>query len=306
MDKIKIPVLFIVFNRPHTTRKVFEVIREVKPERLYIAADGPRNKEESGICKEVRNIATNVDWNCEVETLFHDENKGCGSGPVAGISWFFANEEYGVILEDDCVPTRSFFRFCEELLERYKDDERIMHINGNNYGAAKENFFSSDYSYHFGSMPQAWGWASWRRAWQKFDWKINNLDQFINAGFLESIFTEEKYVKKQIKRWELVQGGKRDIWDFQWQFSVISNHGLTIVPKCNLITNIGFGKNATHTKNKNSVKADLKTDQIQFPLNHPDFIVPDRQINSWYQNNMLGSPSILKRVRKKIDLLIKT
>lgn len=300
MSDINIPVLFIVFNRPHTTQKVFEKIRQAKPPRLYVAADGPRNEAEQDKCEEVRGIATNVDWDCEVKTLFQEENIGCGPGPVTGISWFFENEEYGIILEDDCVPAPTFFQFCEILLEKYKNDERIMHINGNNYGAANDNFFSSDYSYHFGSFPQAWGWASWRRAWQKFDWEIRNLNELLGSEYLRILFPHKKHRLRQVKRWKQVVGGKRDIWDYQWQFSVISNHGLTIVPKVNQISNIGFGEIATHTKHSESYNCGIQTESIDFPLNYPKVMLPDLNIDEWYQRNMVGSQSVHNRILKKL------
>jgi len=304
MPNINVPLLFIVFNRPNTTKKVFERIREAKPRRLYVAADGPRSNEEKVICEKVRKIATNVDWDCEVKTLFQEENIGCGPGPVTGITWFFENEEYGVILEDDCVPEPTFFEFCEELLVKYRDDERIMHINGNNYGADKGNFYHSEYSYHFGNMPQAWGWASWRRAWQNFNWEINNLTELVESDYLNILLPKKKQRSQQIKRWKQVVGGKRDIWDYQWQFSVISNHGLTIVPKVNQISNIGFGKDATHTKNSGSYKDTLNTEVIDFPLNHPQLVFPDSNIDQWYKTNMVGEHALYKHILRKIKILL--
>jgi hypothetical protein len=301
------PILFLVFNRPDTTKRVFQKIREAQPPKLYVAADGPREERvgEADKCGQVRHIATNVDWDCEVKTLLQEENIGCGPGPVTGISWFFENEEYGIILEDDCIPSDSFFPFCEKILERYKSDDRIMHINGNNYGAQNSNFSQSNYSYHLGRMPQAWGWASWRRAWKKFQWRLENYQNFKEIDYLENVFFKKIHIKKQIKRWELVQNGKRDIWDFQWQYAVISNHGLTVVPKKNLISNIGFGENATHTKSNNSSKAAIKAEEIEMPLSHPDIIVPDQKIDFWYQENMLGPSSIFKRVKNKASALVR-
>jgi len=314
MNKINIPVLFLVFNRPDTTRKVFQKIRQAKPPRLYVAADGPRKDKpgEEALCHQVRDIATDVDWDCEVKTLFRDDNLGCKHAVSSAIDWLFQQEEMGIILEDDCLPNQSFFQFCEKILERYKSDDRIMHINGNNYGAHNSNFSQSNYSYHFGRMPQAWGWASWRRAWKKFQWRLENYQNFKEIDYLENVFSKKNHIKRQIKRWELVQNEKIDTWDFQWQYAVISNHGLTVVPKKNLISNIGFGENATHTKSDNSHKAAIKAEEIEIPLSHPDIIVPDQKIDFWYQKidfwyqkNMLGFLSLSERVKIKIKLLMK-
>lgn len=297
-------VLFLVFNRPNITRRVFQRIRQAKPTRLYVAADGPRTEAERDRCEEVRNIATNVDWECEVKTLFRDKNLGCKMAVSGGIDWFFENEEMGIILEDDCLPNESFFRFCEILLNRYKDDDRIMHINGNNFGADKSNFSESDYSYHFGSMPQVWGWASWRRALKNSSWDIRKLDEFKKINSLRRTFSNEYHLQKQLKRWELVESGKIDTWDFQWHFSVISNNGLTVVPKNNLISNIGFGQDATHTKSVDSLKQKIKTESIYFPITHPKFIVPDQKIDKWYQEKMIGPSSIQSRIKIKIGQII--
>lgn len=301
------PILFLVFNRPDTTLKVFEQIRKAEPPRLYVAADGPRMDRpgEREKCDKTREIATSVDWECEVKTLFRDDNLGCRDAVSSGIDWFFDNEEMGIILEDDCLPNKSFFRFCERLLKTYQYDNRIMHINGNNYGAESSNFSKSNYSYHFGSMPQVWGWATWRRAWIKFDTEIKDFDRFKQFKQLESVISNRKHLKSQLKRWEKAKRGEIDTWDFQWQYAVISNHGLTVVPKKNLISNIGFGENATHTKSNNSNKAAIKAEEIEMPLSHPDIIVPDQKIDFWYQENMLGPSSILKRVKNKANALVR-
>jgi hypothetical protein len=302
-----IPILFLIFNRPDTTQKVFNEIRKIKPRQLFVAADGPRgdHPKDKEKCERTRKIINQVDWGCEIKTLFQKENLGCGYGVVAGINWFFENVEQGIILEDDCLPDQSFFWFCQELLCFYKNDNRIMHINGNNYKANKNNFSKTNFSYHFGNMPQVWGWASWRRAWEKFDYRMDNLEEFKKIHFLKNIFNDQQQLRKQLERWDRARGNKIDTWDFQWQFSVISNNGLTIVPKQNLISNIGFGEDATHTTSYNNAKADLATEKINFPLTHPTCIIPDRKINSWYQKNMLGTPFGIKKVKNKIASLIK-
>ncbi|EKE21540.1 MAG: Protein containing nucleotide-diphospho-sugar transferase protein, partial [uncultured bacterium] len=162
------PILFIIFNRPDTTLSVFEAIRQIKPARLYVAADGPRSERsgEDVVCAETRRIAMGVDWPCELKTRFLDKNVGCHTAVPAAVSWFFENEEEGIILEDDCSPDLSFFTFCETLLERYRDDEEVMMISGDNFQPS-EFKTRNDSSYYFSGIANIWGWATWRRAWAK-------------------------------------------------------------------------------------------------------------------------------------------
>ena len=242
------PVLLIIFNRPEQTRRVFESIRAVRPIRLYVAADGPRNDHPSDLesCSEARGIVDLVDWECEVKTLFQKSNLNCGKGPAAAISWLFENEEYGIILEDDCVASQSFFYYCQELLLRYRYDDRVMEISGTNpLGRYRLN----GYTYYFAKYGSSWGWASWRRAWQHFDYNLSLYSKMREEGFLDNMF--DWWINKQyfyniynntIKDLESI-----DWWDYQWEFARFINSGLTIVPRTNLVQNIGFGDHATHT-----------------------------------------------------------
>ncbi len=185
---LRTPVLLVIFNRPKTTQLVFEAIRRAKPARLYIAADGPRKNVESDIknCAEARKIVEQIDWDCAVQTLFRNGNVNCGRGPSSAFTWFFEHEEEGIILEDDCLPSQSFFWFCQELLEYYRDDTRVMHIGGNNFlnGWKKDN----DYSYYFSRSGHIWGWATWRRAWKMFDFNIKNYAKAKHHGFFQYYF----------------------------------------------------------------------------------------------------------------------
>jgi hypothetical protein len=271
------PVLLIIFNRPHTTQQVFDRIREVKPKRLYVASDGPRAHipTDANRCAETRKIIEQIDWDCEVKTLFQDQNLGCGVAPATAITWLFDNEENGIILEDDCVPSKSFFWFCQEILERYKDDTRVMHIGGNNHleGWCRD----SDYSYYFSNKPNAWGWATWRRAWRLFDLNIPHYPELKRKGYLSDIFLNkfEKAYRLGLldKTFSNIDNG--DVWDYQWEFTVYSNSGLCVVPEVNLVRNIGFGADATHTFNPNEKKAQLNEEEIEFPLRHPKFVIRD-------------------------------
>jgi hypothetical protein len=271
------PVLLVIFNRPETTKLVFEAIRRAKPTKLYIAADGPRKNVLSDIknCAEARKIVQSIDWECKVKTLFRDENLNCGVGPSSAFTWFFDHEEEGIILEDDCLPSQSFFWFCQELLEFYRHDYRVMHIGGNNFlnGWRKDN----DYSYYFSRSGYIWGWATWKRAWEKFDFKIMNYpmveqNSFFNYYFLNSV--EKMYRLRKLYN-SYIGNGKVDWWDYQWDFARYSNSGLAIVPNVNLVRNLGFNKLATHTKNGNSRNAKMGALDIEFPLRHPPFMIRD-------------------------------
>lgn len=234
------PVLFLIFNRPDTTRQVFAKIREIQPKQLFIAADGPRNiPGEAEKCDLTKKLVLDaIDWDCEVRTLFRTENLGCGVAPAQAISWFFEQVEQGIILEDDCLPDASFFTFCEELLNYYKDDTSVMHISGNNFQLGRK---IGNGSYYFSEIPHSWGWATWKRVWKHFDWEIKELDKY-----LESNNSLNPY---WIDRLKMVQKEKpEDIWDYQYTFCIFNKHGKAILPNINLIKNIGFNQDATHTK----------------------------------------------------------
>ncbi len=262
------PVLFLIYKRPETTKRVFEAIRKAKPPRLYVAADGSRADKsgEAEKCEEVRRIATAVDWDCEVKTLFREENLGCGKAVSSAITWFFENEEEGIILEDDCLPSQSFFWFCEKLLERYRGDERVMHIGGTNKGIS----FEEEYSYFFSKYVQIWGWATWRRAWEKYDVKIKKWNKIKEK--LEDYYGSAREVYVRRKQFHSVYSGNIDAWGYQWNFACLINWGLSILPAINLISNLGFCDEATHTKIKNSY-AELERYEIRGDLVHPEFVI---------------------------------
>lgn len=288
-EPLHTPVLFIIFNRARTAQKVFERIRQVKPKKLYVAADGPRQHvtTDAERCAETRRIVEQVDWDCEVNTLFQDQNLGCGISPSRSISWLFEHEETGIILEDDCIPSMSFFWFCQEMLERHKHDTRIMHISGNNNlgGWRRDN----DYSYYFSDKVNAWGWATWRRAWQLFDFDLGNYPEVKQKGYLNGIFLnkfEEAYRLGQLeKTFSNIQKG--DVWDYQWEFAVYSNAGLCIVPEVNLVRNIGFDEDATHTFQLHHKKEEIPEKEMTFPLRHPRFVIRDIESDKRNFNNLI-------------------
>ena len=275
-----IPILFIIFNRIEPTKQVFAKIKEVAPKQLFIAMDGPRKnvQGEAEKCENVRNwVLSQIDWECELHTLIREENLGCGKGPAEAISWFFDHVEMGIILEDDCVPNGSFFKFMEELLIKYKDDNRIMQISGTNR-LGQYQYQNSDQSYYFANYASEWGWGTWRRAWNLYDfeipaWDDENIKKIIEQTFdcshkcQSSLFyILNKTYKNPAVTW----------WDYQWAFARYINWGLAVVPAKNLINNIGFGEDATHTLNIYSKFNNLTAYEIDFPLNHPKYIALDQ------------------------------
>jgi len=281
---LKTAVLFLIFNRPDATKQVFDAIRKAKPARLYVAADGPRGDKPGEVEKveQVRRIATQVYWDCEVKILFRDKNLGCRVAVSNAITWFFENEEEGIILEDDCLPNQSFFWFCEELLGRYRDDQRVMHISGYDHFGKIDR---EGYSYLFSKDTPAWGWATWRRAWRYFDVNIESFPDFKKENQIVNVFKKRREQNHRIGIWEKVYDGSIDTWDYQWSYCVRANNALSIVPTLNLVTNIGFGRDATHTKNMDRRIQENWALAMEFPLFHPKFIISD---DSYDQNHFLS------------------
>lgn len=267
-------VLFIIFNRPDTTSLVFGQIKAARPSRLYIAADGPRTNrpDENVLCQQARHIATQIDWDCEVKTLFKDKNAGCKEAVSSAITWFFDNEEEGIILEDDCLPANSFFKFCDELLDKYRADERIRHISGGNFQHGKK---WGDTSYYFSTLTHVWGWASWRRVWKDYDKELSGYSEVDAEKALTNLFNEPSIINKWLFIFKELKAGKIDTWDYQYAFLNFFKNGLSIIPNKNLISNIGFGSNATHTVSANAW-ANLPVTEIQ-EITHPTTIEAQKQ-----------------------------
>ncbi|MBE0626761.1 MAG: hypothetical protein IH606_18335 [Burkholderiales bacterium] len=284
---LRTAVLFLVFNRPQVTAQVFNAIRQAKPPRLYVAADGPRANRpgEAGQCDEVRRIASSVDWPCEVKTLFRDQNLGCKAGVSTAISWFFENESEGIIVEDDCLPSLSFFWFCESLLERYRDDARIWQICGSAF-VAESIALEREASYIFSKYGPIWGWASWRRAWAHYDVKMVKWPHMKEALWLNSAYDDANEREEKLIVGEKLYRNEINTWDFQWGFVKNYQSALSIVPTRNLVSNIGFGTDATHTK---SGKAPvLNRSEIILPIQHPEFILADAEHDRLYCESAWG------------------
>jgi hypothetical protein len=275
MNQFGKPILFIVFNRLDTTKKVFEQIKEVKPIKLYVASDGPRNEAEKEKVMQVRNfIINNVDWRCDIKTRFRDKNLGVGFGPNDAIDWFFSYEEEGIILEDDCLPSISFFHFCSELLDKYRNNKKIAVIQGFNPFPNKDY----PYSYFFSKYDLKWGWATWRDRWQYQDMYTKDWPHIKKTDFLDRIAKDNVVKSFWTSIFEQVHRNPSIAWDTQFTYQLFKKNLLTITPKQNLILNIGYGKGATNTTWIPVHLKELKLEELDFPLIHPE----DIKINEEY------------------------
>jgi hypothetical protein len=291
----KTPILFLIFNRPNTTKAVFESIKAIKPLRLYIAADGVRNNKlgEDLLVAETRAIIQSVDWDCEIKTLFRTENLGCKVAVSSGIDWFFENEEQGIILEDDCLPDSSFYDFCETLLNYYKDDERVFHISGNNF---QDGILRGDGSYYFSKYNNIWGWATWRRAWKTYDVKMSELEKALKLNAFDSLMS-----KGELKFWlncfEEVRTGKKNTWDYQTMLNQWLHNGLTIIPNQNLVTNIGFGS-GTNTSVEVKGLSNIASTAMD-KIVHPSYIYCN-QIADNYTYQTKYNPQLSNILKRKL------
>jgi hypothetical protein len=299
-----IPVLFLIFNRFDTTKIVFENIKKQQPAKLYIASDGPRPTKdmEAKLVAEIREyVISQIDWECEVKTLFRTINLGCKRAVSSAITWFFENEEMGVILEDDCLPSQTFFPFCEELLIKYKDDTRVWHIDGTTSQAGMEGT-----SYQFSKYCLIWGWATWRRAWIKYDPDIRDFPNFKKCKLIESVWQKPEVRKFWIENFEKAYHNQVDTWDYQWAYTVWKNNGLSIRPGVNLIKNIGFNMEATHTHSASKLLVELKNQEIEFPLIPPLFMIPDERLDDICSASHFEIHKYHINLMKRIKLKIKT
>lgn len=265
---MKTPVALIFFNRHDTLEKVFQKVKEARPPKLFLIQDGPRvgNDRDKEQIQKCREVVENIDWDCEVFKNYSEVNLGCGVRPQSGISWVLSQVERAIFLEDDCVPESTFFDYCDCLLEKYKDDERVGYISGlNHFG--EWDFGGSSYGFCQGGA--IWGWATWRRAWEKYDYSIG----CVNDPYMEKLMRQTIWAQR-VKVWnetnEMVKAGKRiSYWDVQWGFVKLTQNQLVIVPKYNLINNIGVGVESTHAQKGRSKFHYLPVKPLEFPLTHP-------------------------------------
>ena len=312
MNNFSTPILFITFNRPENTRRVLEAILAAKPKDLYVFQDGARegNEDDKVKCAEVRCIIKKITGNSQINlyTFFSDNNMGCGREPSGAITWFFDNNEQGIILEDDCLPDADFFYYCQELLEKYKDNRRIGFIGGSNYGYKLQG----DASYGFGSgHHQTWGWASWRRSWNLFDYYLNNIDY---DRFVTIIKNYYKSTRQRDYWLEIFREVKKDqmndsCWDYQFYFGMWNKGLLAVCPRVNLVSNVGFGEGATHDINKTLLG---RSATGILPITHPKEIIHEYRMDDFlmrhfvifYEYGLSGIKRFPFRINKKIKSLI--
>jgi hypothetical protein len=258
----------MIFNRPESTRAVFAAIRRARPSKLLIIADGPREQrpEDIELCRQAREVVSNVDWDCEVLTNFSTGNLGCRNRVVSGLNWAFSLVEEAIILEDDCLPDATFFPFCEELLQRYRDDRRVIAIAGTNLIAPHMEITDS---YYFCKIGSIWGWATWSSRWAEYDEHLKRWPALREANALQNVFDRPKDIRywKQIFQ-TMYEGNGPHTWDYQWSFVAFFGNQVMAVPRVNLIENIGFGADATHTTEADPRNI-VPVVAIEFPLKHP-------------------------------------
>jgi hypothetical protein len=276
--QLQTPVAFIIFNRPDRTERLFAEIARARPRRLLVVADGPRDSAEAEKCEAARAIIERVDWDCEVLKNFSDVNLGCRNRVSSGLDWIFKQAEEAIILEDDCLPHETFFTFCAELLERFRDDERVSMICGSNFQHGKKR--SAD-SYFFGLHVTVWGWASWRRVWDSYDIDMRRWPDLQDTDWLNDLLQNPVAVKYWQETFEDTFRGKFDTWDYQFFFSWWSRNMLAVVPDRNLITNIGFGSDASRTRDALRSMANLPLSAMTFPLNHPPEVSLNRLADNY-------------------------
>ncbi len=298
---VQSPVLFLVFNRPDTTRRVFQEIKAARPKRLYIAADGPRtgNSQDPARCAEVKKIVSDITWECEVKTAYSEENKGCKMAVSSAINWFFSQEEEGIVLEDDCLPAPSFFYFCDLLLEKYRSDNRIFCITGSNLQKTNQR---GKASYYFSQLSNIWGWASWKRVWNLYDRDLSKYTEAAAGDFLQKNFQDPLLADHWFDIFRRLKAGKIDTWDQQFQFLTFFENGLCVTPNTNLISNIGFGTDATHTFEARDHNANQPLGEIK-NIVHPDHVVADKEADYFLFNLEFGLEE--KRMKSEKDKLLR-
>ena len=302
MFKLTTPVALIIFNRPDKTKIVFEEIRKAKPAELFIIADGPRKNVDKDyhLCNKTREVVENIDWDCHVYKNYSEINLGTRVRPSSGLEWVFTKTDEAIILEDDCLPHPSFFEYCQTLLEHHKNNYNINMISGSNFISKYSN---KNYSYYFSVFHHFWGWATWKRSWELFDLEMKSWPALKASKLLYQTIPDKKSAKYWETLFDDVYNGKISTsWDYQWYYSSWKNKNLAIIPSVNLISNIGFGQGATHTKNPNHIRANVPFEEIRFPLVHPPEIKSDVRVDKIEAKTIFRFTGIetIKRAIKKI------
>ncbi|MBL7131557.1 MAG: glycosyltransferase family 2 protein [Candidatus Omnitrophica bacterium] len=293
-ETLNTPVVFTIFNRPDFTKKVFKAIAKAKPKKLFVIADGPRPNmlEDAKKCTQARAVIDKIDWNSEVIKKYSDVNLGNKKGVSSGLNWVFSQVEEAIILDDDCLPAPSFFFFCQELLEKYRNNQRVMHISGDNFFP---KLSESKDSYFFSKTPYIWGFATWKRAWLYYDVDMKSWSDYKNSNKIKRMFVnpcEWKYW-----RWvfDKMLEAKVDTWDYAWHYACLRQEGLSIIPRVNLVSNMGFSsQDATQYKEKlnfpnnfvDRLLAGLPVSDI-WEIRHPSRVLMNRKYDAYIFNHIL-------------------
>lgn len=302
------PVALIIFNRPDTTARVFAEIARVRPATLLVIADGPREGRagEADACDAARSaVLDHIDWTCDVRVSLAESNMGCRARVTSAIDWVFSQVEEAIIFEDDCLPHPTFFQFSQELLERYRDDERVMAISGNNFQRGRRR---TEFSYYFSRYPHNWGWATWRRAWAYFDANITHWPELRETPWLEDLLGDSVIARY----WrDVLDNAAADdsVWDYQWMFACWSQNGFAVLPEVNLVSNIGFDESSTHTTAASESILRVPPGEMVFPLSHPPYMVWESEADAFTNREayLKNLPSgLYGRLRHKVASLIST
>ena len=282
------PVALLVFNRPHLLARVLERVREIRPETVLVVADGPRDgvPNDAQLCAEVRALVRErIDWGPNVLTQYSDTNLGLRRRVSTGLDWVFENVGEAIVLEDDCLPDPTFFRFCTELLDRYRNDSRVGAISGSNFQSRTP---SCEESYYFSKYPHCWGWATWQRAWKLFDNSMTEWPRLRDQRWLEGVFADESHARYWAELFDGVYNGRINSWAYARTFSCWAHSMMTILPQVNLVTNVGFGEAATHTTASNS-HLERSATAMSFPLRHPRTVTINAAADRFTQSAVFGS-----------------
>jgi hypothetical protein len=294
---LETPIALIIFNRPRLVEAVFAAIAEAQPRRLFVVADGPRFSEEAENCHEARSVINRVDWNCEVMKNVVDLNLGCRQRVASGLDWVFSQADEAIILEDDCLPGPSFFRFCETLLDRYRHDERVMEIAGSNWQLGQSR---TEYSSYFSKHSHTWGWATWKRAWQHYDEKLTLWPKLKGTEDWARMWDDPREMEYWESILDRVYEGEIDTWDYQWQFAMWCRNGLSAVPNVNLVSNIGFGRGGTHTTRSRHPLAGLPTRSLE-EIRHPPSVTAHKEADKFFFEQFLWDKPWKRYIRKVRD-----
>lgn len=296
---LDVPVVLVLFRRPALTARVFAAIARARPRGLFLIADGPRpdRPDEAAACAAARAVVEHVDWPCQVTREYAAQNLGLPARFETALDAIFASVDRAIILEDDCVPGDSFFRFCAELLEHYASEPRVMAISGDRFTP-----MSIDASYAFSRFPHCSGWATWRRAWRLYDGAMADWPRLRETRWLLDIFRDRRAARHWRGVFDAVYAGQVNSWAYRWTYSCWRHHGLTALPAVNLIENIGFGPDSTHTSNPDSPTANLPAGELAFPLRHPPALAPDERSDARTQR-LLFDPNLRAKLAWRLRRL---